>query len=150
LTCAFIVFNVLRRLAVLALALPLALVSACGGVDLPSVSAPSDPDNDKLVGSLTTLVDTLSRGEYAAAAALMCPDAKQDEAALRTEFEQHPRPWKQFVTYTSRSDDSGNANLDLTPSGTAVVRYTFGLVRVADGSWQVCDVHRGTVQVDVG
>lgn len=148
-TCAFIVVYVRRRLAVLALALPLALVGACGGVDLPSVSAPSDPDNDKLVGSLTTLVDTLSRGDYGAAAALMCPDAKQDEAALRTEFEPHPRPWKQFVTYTSRSDDSGNANLDLTPSGQPVVKYTFGLVRVADGSWQVCDVHRGSTSFDV-
>ena len=148
-TCAFIVVYVRRRLAVLALALPLALISACGGVDLPS-GLPPDPDHDKLVGSLTTLVDTLSRGEYAAAAALMCPDAEQDEAALRTEFEPHPRPWKQFVTYTSRSNDSGNANLDLTPSGKAVVRYTFDLKRLPDGSWQVCDVHRGTVQVDVG
>ncbi|GAA0906713.1 hypothetical protein [Virgisporangium aurantiacum] len=141
----------LRRLAVLALAGPLALISACGGIDLPSVSAPSDPENDKLVGSLTTLVDTLGRGEYAAAAALLCPDAEQqDEAALRTEFEPHPRPWKQFVTYTSRSGDSGDANMDLTPSGTSVVRYTFSLKKTADGSWQVCDVHRGSVQVDVG
>jgi hypothetical protein len=140
---------VIRRLVVLAIAVPLALISACGGVDLPSVPAPSDPDNDKLVGALTTLVDTLGRGEYTAAAALMCPDAEQDEAALRAEFEPHPRPWNQFVTYTGRSDDSGNANLDLTPSGKPVVKYTFDLVRVADGSWQVCDVHRGSVQVDV-
>jgi hypothetical protein len=149
LTCAFIVVSVLRRLAVLALTLPLALVGACGGIDLPSVSAPSDPENDKLVGSLTTLVDTLGRGEYAAAAALMCSDAEQDETALRTEFEPHPRPWKQFVTYTGRSDASANANLDLTPSGNPVVKYTFALKKAADGSWQVCDVHRGSTSFDV-
>ena len=136
----------LRRLLVVA---SLALVGGCGGLDLPSVSAPSDPENEKLVGALTTFVDTLGRGEYAAAVALGCPDV-QPEADLRAEFEPHPRPWKQFVTYTSRSDTSGNANLDLTPSGAAVVRYTFDLVKTADGSWQVCDVRRGSVQVDVG
>jgi hypothetical protein len=140
---------VVRRLVVLALALPLALLTACGGASLPSIGPKPDPDNEKLVGALTTLVDALGRGEYAAAAALICPDA-EDQPDLRTEFEPHPRPWKQFVTYTSRSNDSGNANLDLTPSGKPVVKYTFDLKRHPDGSWQVCDVSRGSVQVDVG
>ena len=128
--------------------MPLALISACGGVNLPS-GLPADPDYDKLVGALTAFVDTLGRGEYDAAAALMCPDA-EDKPDLRAEFEPHPRPWKQFVTYTARSDDSGDANLDLTPSGKPVVRYTFDLKRLPDGSWQVCDVGRGSTQVDVG
>jgi hypothetical protein len=137
-----------RRSAVVLL-LSLALVSACGGVGPPSLSAPSDPDNERLVGALTTFVDTVGRGEYAAAVALGCPGV-QPEAELRAEFEPHPRPWKQFVTATSRSDASGHANLDLTPSGAPVVRYTFDLTRLADGSWQVCDVSRGSMQVDVG
>jgi hypothetical protein len=136
---------VLRRLLVVA---SLALVGGCGGLDLPSVSVPSDPDNEKLVAAITTFVDTLGRGEYAAAVALGCPDV-QSEADLRAEFEPHPRPWKQFVTYTSRSDTSGHANLDLTPSGAAVVKYTFDLVKTADGSWQVCDVRRGSTHVDI-
>jgi hypothetical protein len=129
---------------------PLALMSACGGADLPSFEPKPDPDNEKFLGALTTFVDTLGRGEYAAAAALMCPDAEDDEAGLRTEFEPHPRPWKQFVTYTGRSNDSGYANLDLTPAGKPVIKYTFDLTRLPDGSWQVCDVGRGSVQVDVG
>ncbi len=129
-------------------------MSACGGVDLPSVDVPAagsepDPDSERLNGALTAFVDTLERGEYAAAAALMCPDG-QDEAALGTEFEPHPRPWKQFVTYTGRGSDSGNANLDLTPSGKPVVKYTFDLKKLPDGSWQVCDARRGSLQVDVG
>lgn len=124
------------------------LLSGCGGVSLPSVSVPSDPENDKLVEALTTFVDTLGRGEYAAAAALGCAGIPP-EAELRAEFEPHPRPWKQFVTYTSRSDTSGGANLDLTPSGAAVVKYTFDLNRLADGSWQVCDVSPGSIQYDV-
>jgi hypothetical protein len=113
------------------------------------VSLPSDPDNDRLVRALTTFVDTLGRGEYAAAVTLGCAGI-QTEAELRAEFEPHARPWKQFVTYTSRSDASGNANLDLTPAGAAAVKYTFDLARTADGSWQVCDVSRGSIQVDVG
>jgi hypothetical protein len=137
-----------RRSLLAALPLLLAL-TACGGVSLPSIFAPSDPDNEKLVGALTTFVDTLGRGEYAAAAALMCPEG-QTEGDLRAEFEPHPRPWKQFVTYTGRSDTSGDANLDLTPSGAAAVKYTFALTRQADGTWQVCEVSRGSVQVDVG
>jgi hypothetical protein len=142
---------VIRRLAALALAVPLALLSACGGVSLPSIATPTDPEHEKITVALTTLLDTLGRGEYAAAAGLICPDAEEghDEAALRTEFEPHPRPWKQFVTATSRSTDSANANLDLTPEGTPVVKYTFDLKRQADGSWQVCDVGRGSFHVDV-
>ena len=120
--------------------MPLALLGACGGVS---------PDNNRLEAAVTTFVDTLGRGEYDVAASVMCPDAG-DAAALRTEFEPHPRPWKRKVTYTGRGDDSGNANLDLTPEGRSVVKYTFGLEKLADGSWQVCDVTRGSVQVDVG
>jgi hypothetical protein len=30
-----------------------------------------------------------------------------------------------------------------------VVRYTFSLVKAADGSWQVCDVRRGSTHVDI-
>lgn len=138
---------VLRRLAALSL---LVLLSGCGGVSPPSVDIASDPENEKVVGALTAFLDTLGRGEYAAAKGLMCPDAeKHTEATLKAEFEPHPRPWKQFVTATSRSDTSGNANLDLTPEGKSVVKYTFGLVKLADGSWQVCDVTRGSYAVDV-
>jgi hypothetical protein len=142
---------VIRRVAALALAVPLALLSACGSVNPPSIAAPSNPEHEKLAAALTTLVDTLGRGEYAAAAGLICPDAEEghDEAALRTEFEPYPRPWKQFVTATSFSADSGHANLDLTPEGKPVVKYTFDLKRQADGSWQVCDVSRGSLHVDV-
>ncbi|GIJ68812.1 hypothetical protein [Virgisporangium ochraceum] len=137
----------LRRLVLAAVSL--VLLSGCGGgLSLPSVSIPSDPDNDRLVEALTAFVGTLERGEYAAAAALGCAEI-QPEADLRAEFEPHPRPWKQFVTYTSRGDTSGNANLDLTPSGAGVLKYTFDLNRLADGSWQVCDVSRGSIQVDV-
>jgi hypothetical protein len=136
----------LRRLAVLSI---LALLSGCGGVSLPSVGIPSDPEHEKVVGALTTLVDTLGRGEYAAAAGLMCPEEQPSEADLREEFEPHPRPWKQAVTATSRSDTSGTANLDLTPAGKPVVKYAFDVVKLADGSWQVCDVSPGSYVVDV-
>lgn len=122
----------------------LLLVGAC------SLAEPEpDPDNERLTAALTAFVDTLGRGEYAAAVALGCPDV-QPEADLRAEFGPHPRPWKQFVTATSRSDAAGYANLDLTPSGASVVKYTFDLERQADGSWRVCDVSRGSMEVDVG
>jgi len=130
---------------------PLALLSACGSVDPPLITVPSNPEHEKLASALTTLVDTLGRSEYAAAAGLICPDAEEghDEAALRAEFAPHPRPWKQVVTATSFSADSGRANLDLVPQGEPVVKYTFDLKRQADGSWQVCDVSRGSFHVDV-
>lgn len=131
-------------LRVLCLVPLLVLAGACSMVE-----PEPDPDNERLVGAVTAFVDTLGRGEYAAAVALGCPDVRS-EADLRAEFEPHPRPWKRFVTYTTRSDASGNANLDLTPSGAPVVRYTFDLTRRPDGSWTVCDVTRGSIQVDVG
>lgn len=137
----------LRRL-VAAVSL-LALLSGCGGVSPPSVDIASDPDNDKVVAALATLLDTLGHGEYAAAAGLMCPDEKPSEADLRAEFEPHARPWKHSVTATSRSNDSGSGNFDLTPSGQSAVKYTFSYVKQADGSWQVCDVQRGSLVVDV-
>lgn len=138
---------VLRRLAVLSL---LVLLGGCGGVSLPSVDIASDPENDKVVAALTTLLDTLGRGEYAAASGLMCADAENHtEATLKAEFEPHARPWKQSVTATSRSDASGSGNFDLTPSGQPVVKYSFSFVKLADGSWQVCDVSRGSYVVDV-
>lgn len=131
----------------LPLLLTAVLTGACGGISPPNIDPPSDPENERLVGALTTFVGTLERGDYAAARALMCPEPEGVD--LAAEFEPHPRPWKQAVTYTGRSGGSGDANLDLTPAGAPVVKYTFSLKKLPDGSWQVCDARRGSTQFDV-
>jgi hypothetical protein len=137
-----------RRLAALLLALVPLLAAGC------SPGSGSDPDNEALESAVTAFVQTLERGAYDDAHALLCPSgqtgrAGTDAAALREEFEPHPRPWKRKIWATSRSNDHGAANIALTPSGQAKHEYAFDLVRTG-GAWQVCDVTSGSFDVDVG
>jgi hypothetical protein len=141
--------SISRRLASLLL-LALLAVSACSAPSIPGFSAPSDPESEALANSVTAFVQTLERGAYDDAHALLCPEGQTetDAAALRAEFEPHARPWQLKIWATSRSDTSGNANLALTPSGQGKREYTFAVVHAADG-WQVCDVSTGSYQVDI-
>jgi hypothetical protein len=129
-----------RRPAALILAMVVLLAAGCSS---------SDPQSAALETAVTTFVQTLERGAYDDAHALLCRDgqAATDAAALRTEFEPRQRPWKRKIWYTSRGDRSGEANLSLTPSGQDKREYALTLAR-GDGDWQVCDVSPGSWQVD--